>query len=128
MDPAWITAAVALGTALLGIFAFCARWAWKLLMRIVRLLDDYFGEPEREGVPARPGVMVRLKSVEDSLVHVVTETSPNGGKSIRDMVDRTAGDVAEVKTDVATLDGKVTQLAGRVELFEKQRAGREEES
>jgi hypothetical protein len=113
VDPAWITAAIALGTALLGIFAFCARWSWRLLMRIVRLLDDYFGEPAREGVPARPGVMLRLRSVEDSLAHIVTEVNPNGGKSLRDIVNRTASDVVEVKREQVQVRADLAALQQR---------------
>ena len=119
MDPAWISATVAFTAIVGGFFAFCARWAWRLLMRIVRLVDDYFGEPARDGVPARPGVMLRLKSVEDSVQQIVRETTPNGGKSLRDTVNRTALDVADVK------DG-VLKLTGRVEQIERQRAQREE--
>lgn len=43
--------------------------------------DDWFGEPERPGVPGRPGVMVRLATIEDQL-------HPNHGTSLRDAVDR----------------------------------------
>ena len=127
-NPAWVTAAIALGTVVVTGIGFCVRWFFRLLMRIVRLVDDYLGEPAREGVEARPGVMARIQSVEKSVAHVVAETSPNHGHSIRDTVHRTANDVADVKNDVAQLDRKVSNLAGRMELFERQRAGREDES
>jgi hypothetical protein len=110
LDPAWITAALALGAAVCGCVAFCVRWSWRLLMRVVRLLDDYFGEPGREGVPARPGVMARLASVEKSLEHVVQETSPNHGKSIRDLVIRTADDVAEIREEQVRVRSDLADL------------------
>jgi hypothetical protein len=112
MDPAWITAALALAAAVGGLAAWGIRWTWRILSRTTTFLDDYFGEPARDGVAARPGVMSRLQAVEDSLAHVVAETRPNHGNSLRDVVARTAQDVADMR--------------GRMELFETQRAGRED--
>jgi len=103
MDPAWIVAAVALATAVIGCLAWCARQAWRILVRTTQFLDDYFGEPGRPGVPSRPGVMARLQAVEASIAHVVAETSPNHGKSLRDIVHRTAEDVAEIKAEQAAM-------------------------
>jgi hypothetical protein len=111
MDPAWLTAATALAAAVAGLAAWAIRWTWRVLTRITRFLDDYFGEPARDGVPARPGVMSRLQAVEESLAHVVAETRPNHGNSLRDVVAQTAQDVADMRS--------------RMELFEHQRETRE---
>lgn len=65
-------------------------------------LEDWRGEPERDGVPGREGVMKRLHTIEtdgaearakldeqgaklDSIDH---ELHPNSGSSLRDEVDR----------------------------------------
>ncbi len=120
MDPAWITAAITLAAAAAGCAAWAARWTWRLVRRTARFLDDYFGEGARDGLPARPGVMARLGSVEQLLARVAAETTPNGGGSMRDEVARTARDVADIKDEQV-------KMRGRIELFEVRRAGREEQ-
>ncbi|MFD7052122.1 hypothetical protein ACFWBS_28075 [Streptomyces mirabilis] len=56
--------------------------------RTGQFLDDWYGEGERPGVPARPGVMERLSNVEGYLRSVQHEVRPNSGASLRDAVDR----------------------------------------
>ncbi len=119
MDPAWITAIVALAVAVTGCAAWALRWGWRLVRRAAHFLDDYFGEPAHDGLPAKPGVMARLGGVEQLLAKVVAETTPNGGGSMRDEVARTARDVSDIKHEQV-------KMRGRIELFEVQRAGREE--
>ncbi|MFJ4627211.1 hypothetical protein [Streptomyces sp. NPDC088847] len=55
--------------------------------RAGQFLDDWYGEEERAGVPARPGVMLRLAALEDGLDHLRHEVRPNSGTSLRDAVD-----------------------------------------
>ena len=99
MDPAWVGALVALIVAVGALAAWALRWAWRILRRVVHFLDDYSGQPARDGRPAVPGFMARLASVEDSLKHVVAETTPNGGGSMRDMVSKTNSSVARIETE-----------------------------
>lgn len=99
MDPSWLTALTALAVAVAGLLAWFARMGWRAARRVSHFLDDYAGEPARDGMPARPGFMARLASVEKSLDHVVKETSPNHGKSLRDIVMRTASDVNSIKEE-----------------------------
>jgi hypothetical protein len=94
---------------------------WRILKRTTHFLDDFFGEPARDGVPAKPGVMARLGSVEDALGQVLAETRPDHGHSLRDVVHRTAEDVAEIRV-------AQTSMRTRMELLETQRFGREEGS
>jgi hypothetical protein len=119
MDPAWATALIALVAAVFGAVAWAARWAWAILRRIVHFLDDFGGQPARDGLPARPGLMARMESVEQSLAHVVTETSPNHGTSLRDIVIRTAADVADIKHEQAG-------VRTRLELLQGEQARRDE--
>jgi hypothetical protein len=120
MSPEWLTALTALVVAVAGCVAWALRWAWRILRRISHFLDDYAGQPARDGLPARPGFMARLASVEESLAHVVTETSPNHGTSLRDIVIRTASDVADIKAEQAA-------VRVRLEVFDAGRAPRGKE-
>lgn len=115
MTAEWVGAiagAVAASAALLA--RWPGRWIWRLLRGTMEFLEDWKGEPARPGFPARPGVPERLENVEKITAEVRAETQPNGGTSLRDVVHRTAADVAELKTSLG-------QLTGRVELFEQQR-------
>jgi hypothetical protein len=103
VDPGWLTAATALAVAVVGCFAWFGRQAWRLLLRTQDFLDDWAGHPERKGVPAKPGVMERLQTVEHIVTQVRVELYPNGGGSLRDVVHRTAADVAEIKSEQGRL-------------------------
>ncbi len=115
MDPAWLTALTALAVAVGGLLIWALRHAWRVLRRVTRFLDDYAGEPARDGMPAKPGFMARLASVEQILTRVLAETQPNHGTSLRDVVHRTADDVAEMKTAQDALRVQVEILRARRE-------------
>lgn len=66
------------------------RWMLRTLRKVNDFLDDWNGAPERRGVPERPGVMARLKKVEDRIGDVLHEVKPNSGSSMRDEVQRIA--------------------------------------
>ena len=119
MDPQWVAAIVALAVAVFTGMAWTGARLWRLMRRAAHFFDDYFGQPGRDGMEARPGVMARLGGVEKLVEHIAAETSPNHGKSLRDIVFATAADVTNLRTEQ-------TQLRERVELFETQRARREE--
>lgn len=53
---------------------------FQVLKRLGDVLDDWQGEADRPGVPGRPGVMRRLKTIEEQVI-------PNHGSSLRDAVD-----------------------------------------
>ena len=115
MDPAWITAVIALAAAVVGVLGWAARHAWRVLRRVTHFLDDYAGEPARDGMPARPGFMARLASAETQIGLVLAETQPNHGGSLRDVVHKAAADIAEVKADQAALRAQVEILRTRRE-------------
>lgn len=50
--------------------------------------DDWRGVPDRDGVPGRPGVMVRLAGMEARQAGTEAELRTNGGSSLRDAVKR----------------------------------------
>lgn len=118
MDPAWIVALIALATAVASTLAWAGRYGWRLIRRTMQFLDAWFGEPAHDGLDARPGVIARLRTFEDQLAHIVAETTPNGGGSMRDVVARTAADVADIKTEQVQMRAWMAQI-------ELQRAHRE---
>lgn len=61
---------------------------FKLMKRLGDFFDDWHGEPERDGVPERPGVMRRLATIEEKQVTIEAELHPNHGSSLRDAVDK----------------------------------------
>ena len=99
MNPAWVAAITAITVAAVTGAAWAARWLWRIAMRTSHFLDDYFGRPEGGGLPPRLGVMARLAQHEELLHELVAETQPNGGNSLRDVVARTAADVAGIKEE-----------------------------
>lgn len=74
----------------------------KFIKKIVHFFDDFLGEDERPGVPARPGFSERMSSVEycmskvderlDTIEYKVKsidkELQPNSGLSLRDAIVR----------------------------------------
>ncbi|MFM9590686.1 hypothetical protein ACKI16_29290 [Streptomyces scabiei] len=94
--------------------------AWRIVRFLVRLgkrveqyLTDWYGEPERPGVPARPGVLVRLQGVESDLTGINArltrlehEMQPNSGTSLRDAVDRLGEGLAALLPERAPQHGR----------------------
>jgi hypothetical protein len=113
MSAQWVTAATALALAVVGCLAAITRWGWRIARRVSHFLDDYSGQPARDGLPERPGVMARLQSVEELVAKVVAETTPNGGKSLRDAVNRTAADVADIRIEQARVRADLAGLQRR---------------
>lgn len=113
MSAAWLTAFVALAVAVFGLLGWVARYGWRVTRRTMRFLDDWQGETAREGLPAVPGVMARLKSVEGLVASISAEMHPNGGSSLRDVVHKTAADVADVKAEQAAVRTRLEAFGAR---------------
>ncbi|MGC4947685.1 hypothetical protein ACLQ2N_16005 [Streptomyces sp. DT224] len=60
----------------------------RTVARAEQFMDDWYGEPERPGVEARPGMMQRVAEIESRLGGVEHELHPNDGGSLRDAVDQ----------------------------------------
>lgn len=81
-----------------------AQWALRHLRRLFRLVDDLLGVP---GDRNRPGLMAkvddniaRLKSVEA----ITAELLPNGGGSVRDVLDRLDDRTERVEQRLAAVE------------------------
>jgi len=116
VNPAWVAAIAAASTGAGAFLLWLLRLLWRTVRRTIQFLDDFFGEPPRDGLPPRRGVMATLAEHEKLLSRLVAETEPNGGTSLRDVVARTAQDVADV------LDEQ-TAVRARLEAFDAKHAG-----
>lgn len=119
VGAAWVTAAAALATALGALLLYIGRWLLRITRRAHLFFDDWDGEPHRPGVPGRPGVMQRLATVEETLGKVLTETSPNGGKSLRDAVNNIQVDVGKLRDEI---QADVGQLRTEIEALRQGKA------
>lgn len=73
----------------------------KFTSKFGHLIDDMMGEPERPGVPRRPGWGERIARLDDGNLHIIgqvndlgsrvghieAEFRPDSGKSLRDRID-----------------------------------------
>lgn len=80
-----------------------------LLRKIGYFFDDWNGTPERDGVPARAGVMLRLQGLEQRAEVTERELRTNGGSTIRDAVRR----VEQTQHEQA---GKLDRIAAAVSV------------
>ena len=107
MDPGWVVAFASLATAVLTITVWFARISWRFTSRIMRFMDDYFGEPSAPGRPERPGVMVRLERLEAMSNDISHQVHLNSGATMRDTVQRTEAGVKRLETEFAQLNAKI---------------------
>ena len=91
---AWLVFAATVVTALGVLWRTALRPVFRAARKAANFIDDVTGEPARAGVPARPGLMDRVLSVETSVVDIGRrltliehELHPNSGQSLRDQVD-----------------------------------------
>lgn len=89
----------------------------RLPKQMGQMSRDWYGQPERPGFPAVPGVPQRLQAVEDAqqdvkatlgelrefVVKIDHEVHPNSGLSIKDSVNRTDAAVAQLQADVSSI-------------------------
>ena len=108
MAPAWITAITALAVALVALVAWGARWAVRLLIGTHEFLTDW------------PKMKTAISEMRTEIDDIKAETRPNGGNSLRDLVHRTAQDVADIKAEQAG-------VRTRLELFDVARRAEREE-
>lgn len=111
MDPGWIVAAVSLATLVLGAVGWLGRKVWHALVRLMRFLDDFYGEPGAPGRPERPGVMMRLQRLETTGDEISRQVHLDSGTSLKDAVARTESKVGDLHTAVETLSRRVEQIA-----------------
>jgi hypothetical protein len=93
-----------IASVIVGFAGFIIFKISSLPRRLIHMVDDWFGEEARPGVPLRPGVMERLYNMETDLSTVKHEVQFNSGHSIKDAVVKTGETVAQLTT---TLDAHI---------------------
>ncbi len=90
--------------------------AWTRVVRpIQQIAKDWRGEPARpeDGVPERPGVMLRLATQERFTASIWAELHPNGGSSMKDQLGRVDTNLAaHVASHAVMLVAPGTPLPG----------------
>lgn len=81
--------------AVIGILTAVVGVGRRMFRGVSNLLDDWNGEPARPGVPAQPGVMERIRNLDDGQLNIIDrlkrvehEVLPNSGTSLNDKVTR----------------------------------------
>lgn len=98
-DAAFLASVAVAGSVLLTGAAWGTRKAVKLSHRMGDFLDDFMGKPERPGVPAVPGVMVRLQTFAEVQAQLVSDRA-----LVRDQL---VADRTEVRTQLVTATSAV---------------------
>lgn len=100
MDPlaAAVVAVLSGGSAVL---TFITVKVWPFVRKLNHFVDDVAGEPARRGVPARPGLMERMATVETDLRIVKAEVKNSHSSNLRNDLDQVAeqlqGHISEVE-------------------------------
>ena len=106
MNPAWIAAVAAAIAAVIA--AKPLHWLYLLLTGTHDFITDW------------PRMKAAITELQEEVAYIKAETRPNGGSSMRDVLHRTAEDVAEIKHEQAG-------VRTRLELFDVARRTEREE-
>jgi hypothetical protein len=107
---AWILGATAIVIAIGGAYAVIRPFFKRINFWIItweQFMVDWAGTPAREGRDAIPGVMERLNNIDGELKR-------NGGKSIKDTVNRIEKRLIEGDKKFSNLEQRVFVLEERI--------------
>jgi hypothetical protein len=103
-----ITALLGAGFALHRFFSPMTKTVKDLSEKLDKFFRDWDGTPEEPGRDAIPGVMERLNRLDGEL-------SRNGGKSVKDTVNRIEKRLEEGNKTFDSLDSRITKLEGKID-------------
>lgn len=83
---------------------------WKFSITWTEFIKDWKGDHPTDGRTPTPGVIARLEQLESGLRKVKSEVSPNGGKSIKDVVNRIETRLEEGNQKFESLDSRLTRI------------------
>lgn len=95
MSAAWVAAIAAVLAALAA--AQPLRWMFRLLIGTHEFLVEW------------PKMRAAITGLQAEVAEIKAETRPDGGNSLRDVVHRTADDVAGIKDEQARLRAQLEQ-------------------
>jgi hypothetical protein len=88
---------------------------WRFSITWNDFLRDWKGDSYKDGRTPTPGVIARLEKLENGLYQVRSEVSPNGGQSIKDVVNRIETRLEEGNQKFDSLDSRMTRIEGTIE-------------
>ena len=88
---------------------------WKFSIGWNDFMRDWKGDNHDDGRAQIPGVIARLEKLENGLHTVKLEVSPNGGQSIKDVVNRIETRLEEGNQKFHSLDSRIDQIERRIE-------------
>lgn len=115
MMPTWaelieIAPWFAAGVLILVLLIWAGSKGVPALRKVMHFIDDVAGEPARAGVPARPGLMERMTTIETSLQQVRHEVTPNHGSTMNDALRSVREDVSGIRETVDETSDAVSDL------------------
>ena len=98
-------------------FAFGVLFSiWKFSIAWNDFMRDWKGDSHNDGRAATPGVIARLEKLEVGLRTVKAEVKPNGGKSIKDVVNRIETRLEEGNEKFNSLDRRIDRIEGTMDV------------
>jgi hypothetical protein len=97
-------------------FAFGVLFSlWKFSIGWNDFMRDWKGDNHDDGRAKIPGVIARLEKLESGLQTVKLEVRPNGGKSIKDVVNRIETRLEEGNQRFDGLDSRIDEIQRRID-------------
>jgi hypothetical protein len=98
-------------------FAFGVLFSiWKFSIAWNDFMRDWKGTVHDDGRAPVTGVIARLENLENGLRTVKAEVKPNGGKSIKDVVNRIETRLEEGNEMFDSLDTRIDRIERRIDL------------
>lgn len=94
-----------------SVMVWIKKYVWPIIRKTLQFLEDWNGESERPGVPARKGLMERLASIE-------YEFQPNSGASFSDKLTKIVTEQATHIEQIQALQKDVKSIKAHLNIKE----------
>jgi hypothetical protein len=106
VNPAWVSALVALAAIVLGALGWLLRQIWRAFRTIEEFREDWKGVPADRNHAARPGVLQRMGTLEATVADIQGQVHLNSGHSMRDEVQRIEAAVDDMQQTLNVLKAR----------------------